>query len=679
MASVAESLCSVGMNILPEPIWGPIGKEVYERTYSREKANGDNETWFDTIRRVVDGNCNFVSAKYIENGEKEELFDLFYNMRALPAGRHLWVTGIPGKQYVNNCWGAHWADSFSRHFTFTFERLMEGGGVGANYSNKYIKHYKPFRRTVDLHFVSSTEHKDYELFQPFISNQYSPNWTGNHVITDDREGWVKALEILLDAYYSDSEEPVTVVFDVSIIRPKGSRIRGFGGTASGPAALIEMLHNISKLLNTYHGQKPSSIICMEIDHEIARCVVAGNVRRSARMSIKHWADPDILDFINCKKGERSHWTTNISVAIDNRFFRSLKRQDENALKIMNIIAEGMLYNGEPGIYNIDKASEGEPSEAFTTNPCGEIAFSSPWEQCNLGHVNLGSFTEDQSGLYKAMRLMTRFLIRATYADIPDEEARQVIDRNRRIGVGFFGYHDWVVLQGVKFSESYTNKDIRRKLSKCYELVRKEARDYAFELRIPEPIKVTTVAPTGTIAKLPGVSEGIHPIFSPYFIRRVRFSTVDPRAVEQLRNFEKMGYPVEMDVYSANTKVVTFYIKDPLVEKVEKAGLPVDLVEGSRDIHLQDLLAVQAMAQECFADNAVSFTANIIQSEYTVNDIIEALKIYGPRVKGATVMIAEGYEQMPYERITREEWQAASYRTIGQADNDCESKGACPIK
>lgn len=665
---------------LPEPVWGPIGKEVYERTYSRVKANGENETWAETVARVVEGNLNLVDSKFIESGEREELLELIHNFKLLPAGRHLWVSGVPGRQFINNCWNSHWGEKFSRHFCFAFERLMEGGGVGANYSNKYIKHYKPFKRSVDLHFVCSPEHKDYESLQYLLSKDYSSNWTGSHTISDDREGWVESLRILLDSFHDeDSEDPVVLVFDVSIIRPAGARIKGFGGTASGPLALVKMLTAMANKINAYKLNKPSSLLCMELDHEIGQCVIAGNVRRSARMSMKHWQDSDIFDFIQCKSDGQSHWSTNISVVIDNNFFRRYKKKDEHAVAVMQAIAFGMLHNGEPGIYNIDKASEGEPSEAFTTNPCGEIAFSSPWEQCNLGHVNLAAYADDPSGLYKAMHLMARFLIRATYADIPDEGARKVVDINRRIGVGFLGFHDWVTLQGKKFSECWHDKDIRHKLSKCHDVVRKEARDYAFQLRIPEPIKTTTVAPTGTIAKLPGAGEGMHLIFALFFKRLVRFSTVDPAQKAKLDYYRSMGYEVEKDVKSANTEIVTFYVKDALAEKLEQKGLPLNLLESSADVHLEDQLAVQAMIQECYADNAISFTANIIKEEYTIDDIMKALEVYGPRIKGMTLMPEfSNIPQMPMQRITKEEWERFHLRSVGQAELECRN-GACPIK
>lgn len=667
--------------VIPQPNWGPIGKDVFERTYSRAKPNGTKESWEDTVNRVVQGNTKFVDAKFIEPNEADELFNLFYNFKAIPAGRHLWVTGIPGRQFISNCWNSHWWPEFSRHFAFMFERLMEGGGVGSNYSNKYLKQYPAFKSPVELHFVCSPTHKDYAKLKTLLSNDYSHEWTGTTSIADTREGWVSALSKVIDSVFLD--EKVTVIFDLSQIRAEGEPIKSFGGTASGPVPLATALRNIAAKLNEFIGKKPTSILCMEIDHEIGSCVIAGNVRRSARMSMKHWKDDDIFDFLTCKNLDkdgvaRAHWSTNISVVVDNQFFRKLKERDPLAKKISRLWAKGQLMNGEPGFYNISKASEGEPSEAFTTNPCGEIPFSMPAENCNLGHLNMAAFVNDQSGFLKAARLMTRFLIRATFADFTDPEAKKAIHTNRRIGVGLFGFHTWLVTQGIRFSESHEKPEVRKFLRKAYEVIRKEARDYAFMLRIPEPIKVTTCAPTGTIAKLPGETEGIQSVIAKYFIRRVNFSTLDPIQAAALAEYTKKGYTIEDSAYTPNTKVVSFYVKDPIIDKVIAAGYNEEIVEVASEIDLEDMLAVQAMIQEEFADNAISFTINFDKDKKRVGDLIRALKIFGPRLKGTTMMpTISNRPQMPYEAITKEQYLAAKITEVGQVEADCIN--GCPVK
>src|SRR5690606_12830219 len=116
---------------------------------------------------------------------------------------------------------------------------------------------------------------------------------------------------------------------------------------------------------------------MEIDHAIAKCVVSGGNRRSARMAIMHWNDPQIQDFIHVKETTGEHWTTNISVELDERFFVGLNRGYVWNRHLLREIAAGMLTNGEPGFWNSSYSNLGEPNEVISTNPCGEIALE-PW-------------------------------------------------------------------------------------------------------------------------------------------------------------------------------------------------------------------------------------------------------------------------------------------------------------
>lgn len=697
------------ITIETEVKWGPIGQEVYERTYRRVKENGEYEEWADTVRRVVEGNTNLVPDRYIEAGERYKLFELIYNFKAIPAGRHLWVSGVPGRQFLFNCHRAAFTDNLTDHFTFTFDELMKGGGVGANYSLRYIEGMPALTSKVDLHIVCDPEHPDYEELKNagVLSTEYSHKWDGCLRVSDDREGWVQALEITLGAFaFTLPVSPTTIVVDVSIVRERGSRIRGFGGTASGPLALALMLRNVANIGNRVAeaGRQFSSMECMEIDHAIAECVVAGNVRRSARMSIKSWRDPDILAFIECKLDASQHWSTNISVEIDDDFLLALKKKSHklhnHAQEVYRRVVAGMLENGEPGFYNISLASEGELGDVGSTNPCGEIALE-PWENCNLGHINVNAFVDDFEGSKEAFRLMARFLIRATFGDIPNPLQKEVVERNRRIGVGFFGFQGWLNRQGIVYSSSHSNRYVRKTLRDWKATVDKAIAHYCHELRIPRCIKGTTLAPTGSIANLPGESASGQTIYAPWFARLVRFSADDPKVAE----YAAEGYEVEDCIYSPNTKVVKFYVEDPLVQQVIDAGYDPEIVEGANDVSLGDMLAVQAMFQECYADNAVSFTVNVEPdkqqrlnlkkqiaqgvdayalkigpaSDETVDAAAKTIIHYLPHLKGTTIMVDGSRPQAPLQRITKEEFDQAEYeKEFGQGELACGPVG-CPIK
>ena len=682
------------MTTLPaQPAWGPTGREVYERTYSRKKADGTPETWLETVTRTVDGNLALVPEQYHNEGERDALIELFYNFRAIPAGRHLWMSGVPGRQYLFNCHHAGWDTTDpARHFTFMFRQLMMGGGVGANYSSEYVSQFTLYQ-PVDLHIVCDPDHPDYAEVQPYISPMYAWDWTGSIDVEDSREGWAEALRLVVENALVMRPAMAPLVLNLSNVRHRGALIKTFGGVASGPGPLAKLLNDVAQTLSEswrasafseFGSIHPAldTTTAMNIDHAIATCVVSGNVRRSARMSIKSWRDSDIFDFIHCKEDQQHNWSTNISVEVDDEFWTAVEypeahRQGDHATAVLRAISDGMLRNGEPGLYNRSLAQQGEVGQVSSTNPCGEIALEE-WENCNLGHINLDAFASDPQQAEEAFRLMARFLVRATFGDIPDEGQREVVLRNRRIGVGFFGYAGWVAKRGVKFSESHKDYATVAWLGAWAEAVRDEARKYAFQLRIPEPVKTTTVAPTGTIAKLAGRSEGLHPIYARYFIRRIRYAADDPQ-VDLLR---ATGHNVVPDIYAPNTAVVEFITKDTLVDEVMALGLdPDEYVQSADEVSVRDMLQVQAMVQNVYADNAVSFTINVKPDSLMPEDLMGLLLRVGPDVKGTTVMVDGTRELAPYERLTHAEFLERSIYGVTVDDSydpDCAS-GACPVR
>lgn len=656
--------------------WGPIGKDIYQRTYSRTKGDGTQETWQDTVLRVVDGNLALVNRKFHEPGERERLIELIYNMDMIPAGRHLWVSGVPGRQFLYNCHSAAWSrKDLAAHFTFTFEELMKGGGVGSNYSSKYIEMYPPIFSKVNLHVVCNPDHPNTDELAGMLSKDFDHYAQERFVVDDSREGWSAALQEVLLAAWHGKDSPLIV--DVSMLRERGAALKSFGGKSSGPGPLVIMVKKISELLSSKVGKKLTSLDMMAIDHQLATCVVSGNIRRSARMSIKHWADPDVTEFINCKHDSESHWSTNISVEVDERFFQAIRRGEEKAKLVLKEVAKGMHKNGEPGFWNSSLAAVGEVEYPFTTNPCGEISFEG-WENCNLGHINLERFSDSDEKAKEAFRLMTRFLMRATFGDVMNPYQKAVQDRNRRIGVGFFGFHPWLIYQGVSFSGSHHNREIRNKLKSFRHTCRDEARRYAFQLRISEPIKTTTIAPTGTISLLAGTTSGCQPIFARHYKRLVNYASND----ENLKALTEQGHPMEESVYTPSTKVVTFFCKDPLVAECERRGIDVTLIEDQQEISISDHLAVQAMLQDEYADNSISYTINFRDTVVSVDEVMNALKVHLPHLKGTTLMPEnESRPQTPFQRITAEVFEEAEKKGIGRvSDKEMEClNGVCPVK
>lgn len=665
------------------PKWGPIGEQVFKRTYSRKKEDGTNESWSDAVLRIVDGNLSLVDSKFIEEGEREKLIELLLEFAALPAGRHLYASGVKGRQFLFNCHASGWdVKEPSAHFSFLFDQLMQGGGVGANYSNRYMQTLPEVCSFVDLHIVCNAEHPNHHEFADLLSAHKGERPAEHILIEDTREGWVDAVDLLIKRAFTKGAKENSLVFDVSAIRARGLPLKTSGGVSCGPGPLVSMLTDLAKQVNGCVGRRLSSVDAMTMDHILAACVIAGGKRRSSRMSVKSWMDSDVFEFINCKREDGAHWTTNISVEVGDDFFKAYRNRESvlhtHARDVMRAIILGKRNNGEPGVWNRSLAAQGErePEKMYCPNPCGEIGLHE-WENCNLGHINMEHFAKSSAKeMYEAFRLMSRWLVRATFGDIPQKRQREVVDRNRRIGVGFFGFHGWLALNGIKYSECWSRLDVIDVLKNCRNTVLHEAYRYSQMLGIPTPVKTTTIAPTGTIAALCGATTGPQSMMAPWYKRLVRYSTLD----SELAVKRDEGYEVFADDDAPNTDIVVYWCEDPLVAKVRAAGLdPSTILEGQYELTFEDSLKVQAMLQDHYADNAISYTINLKPEMMPTEEAMEEqLMALLPRLKGTTVFPDKSRKNAPIQPITKEQFDAhIGRKEVAQVEDDC--KNGCPIR
>jgi len=688
---------------MTEPNWGPSGQIVFERSYSRTQPDGTKETWYETTDRVIKGNLGLVygTPDTWNNTVKLEydmLKSMMDNFQIIPGGRHLWASGVQGRQFLFNCHVSHWNEKITDHFDFTFMRLMEGGGVGTNYSSKYIDRYDAPKRELKVHIVCDPSHPDYQKMKDagVISTDFSHEWAGAFQVGDSREGWSEGMCDLINTYFIDDVKHYDRVYNVTGVREEGRPLVSFGGTASGPLPLAIMLQEISEIINKRAAQqeKLNPIDMMEIDHSMACCVVSGGNRRSARMSMVAWDDPYIMEFINCKQNTGKHWTTNISVVIDDKFISNLEQdmiQTENnlpvsgAYQVYKAAVTGMLRDGEPGFWNYSLSQHGEIAEVVCTNPCGEITLQE-WEACILGHVNMDAFAPtvdnpgwDFDGMVQAHQLMTRFLIRASFGDKADPKQQAMVNSNRRIGVGHFGVAGFLNKLGIKYSQAPKGNFYPNLLRQLYTVVKNESMDYAFQLRVPAPVKNTTMAPTGSIAKLPGVTEGAQTVYAKYYERRIQFSTINH--AEKIQEHIDAGYDVEDSIYAANTKVIKYLVKEKLVQEVEDLGYNADeIVESQDELSLEDMLAFQEMYQSNYVDNAVSYTANIPEGKYTVEETMSIIAKFLSKLKGTTIMMDGTRAQAPYTRLSRAQYESLAGLKLVEDSTDEEcATGACPIR
>lgn len=658
------------------PKFGPIGHDVYRRTYSRPMEDGTNEGWYDTVRRVFYGNAELdPSLDPVEVSREIELANEF---KLMPAGRHLWVTGIPGVpgEGRRNCWRAPVGAVLKDHAEFLGGMLMIGGGVGANYSESYLVNSRPVH-PISLTITCSREHADYGLVKAAAGVSFRDDVIGT-VIPDTREGWVWAWGHLFDAATISYGAGQILVYDVSNIRKVGDEIKTFGGTASGPAPLVSSLVGMADVLYRAVGRRITGLELMDCDHAMASAVVAGGARRSARMSIKHWRDSDIFEFIHCKADHMHHWTTNISVEVDDEFFAAVDEHEPHAIKVLTEVVAGMYRNGEPGFYNSSLASIGEIGDVRATNPCGEVPLEEG-ESCNIGSVDMNAIGTDDEEMLEAFGLMAKFLLRQTLTPMTNPISSEVESRNRRIGTGFLGFQGWAAAHGIRYSDSHKSQLLRDKLTMFAEHLHRVVGEYADSLGVPRPIKDTAIAPNGTISQIGGTGPGAHATLARHCIRNVRYTTGDPRIQEAIDR----GLTVEPCIYAENTWVVSYPMADPLVEQYDPS-----LIEQIDEVSVWDQFAVLAMITETFcgvAGNGVSFTASFDPHTTSPSDLYVAVREWLPRVKGMTVFPSMSRPQSPYIPITEAQYLSMTDKggtdtgDTGDEELACSISGGCPIR
>ncbi|MHA1337729.1 MAG: ATP cone domain-containing protein [Promethearchaeota archaeon] len=597
-----------------QPDWGPLGYITYKRTYARiiEEENRKEEFW-ETVRRVVEGcfsiqkeHCIKLSLPWSDKKAQksaQKMFEKIWNFKMLPPGRGLWMMGTEfiarhGSMALNNCGFASTEDidvKYTKAFEFVMDALMLGVGVGFDTkgAGKII-----IKKPKEGHF--------------------------KYEIPDSREGWVEALKLLLEAYFLGKQVPE---YDFSKIRPAGEPIRGFGGIASGPEPLKKMLKSIQEILESRIGQPIKSVDIVDIMNLIGKCVVAGNVRRSAEIAL---GDPTDLEFILCKQDKEklySHrWASNNSV-----FAR--KGLD------YSFIAEQIAVNGEPGVFWLENARaysrmgrdpDYKDKKAAGVNPCGEQTLES-FELCCLvetfpsRHDSFEEFKETLKYAYLYAKSVT--LVNTHW-----KETNAVMLKNRRMGISQTGIIEAFVKHGRRTMLEWCDKG--------YEYLKKLDEKYSNWLCVPKSIKITTVKPSGTVSLLPGVPPGIHYPHSEYYIRRIRLSE-NSDLIEPLK---KAGYPIEKDKYSPNTVVVEF----PVHEKYfERSKFDVSIWEQAQNA---------ADYQKYWSDNQVSITITFKPEE--AKEIKYLLECFEDKLKSVSFLpITEhGYEQPPYEKITKEEYE-----------------------
>lgn len=611
------------------PGWGfpmggnnTLGEWAFYTKYSRVKADGTKERFYEALRRVIEGMYSIQKDHALANRlpwseakahrSAEEAYDRAFAGKWSPPGRGFWMMGT---EFVNgrgdssalqNCGFLSTkfiGSELAEPFVTLMNMSMLGIGVGFD--------------TLGAGSVT--------LYQPVRENPRA--W----VIEDSREGWCKSVEKLLVSYFSPNH--YRPVFDYGNIRPKGSPIKGFGGTSAGPEPLMRLHKMLDGLLSNREGQLLTSSDIVDIMNMIGKCVVAANVRSSAEIAL---GDPFDKQFLALKD-----WRVNPErMGPDGWGYTSNNSVVTETGTDLSHLAEGIALNGEPGIYWMDVVrSHGrlgdyndKDKRAMGVNPCGEQPLEDH-ELCTLvetyptNHRNLEDYCRTLKFAYLYGKSVT--LLATQWP-----RTNEVMIRNRRIGTSMTGLAQFVDERGWA--------ELKRWQNEGYQVIREWDEIYSEWLGVRESVRVTTVKPSGTVSLLFGVTPGCHwPKESGYYVRTVRESANNP-IVPVMR---AAGYRIEPNRMNPDHGVVIY--------------LPVigPEIRPERDVSVWEKVSLAAHCQAHWSDNSVSVTATFdpVTESGHIGPILNA---FDGRLKSLSFLPDTPgiYDQAPYIRVSAAEWQ-----------------------
>jgi ribonucleoside-diphosphate reductase alpha chain len=392
--------------------------------------------------------------------------------------------------------------------------------------------------------------------------------------------------------------------DYSVYRPEGSPIARTGGLASGPLPKMQMLN------------------------EIGRRVMQGGSRRSAIYASLNWAHEDAEKFLTIKdwnnypvgtsgltladvKQQDFNFPapldmTNISLNYDDAWLNSPDRH-LNPTFLKNV--EQALRTAEPGFsFNF-----GDKQNETLRNACTEVTSADDSDVCNLGSLNMGRIDTLQEFI-ATIELATKFLICGTLkADLPYERVALVREKNRRLGLGLMGVHEWLIKKGYRYE---VTPELRNWLAAYKTVSDATSREFADDLSISRPVANRAIAPTGSIGILAGTTTGIEPLFAVAYKRRY------------LKGQNDWHYQYVVDGTAQ--------------ELIERYGADPDNIESAVDLaaDFERRIAFQADVQD-FVDMAISSTINLPEWGSDLNNpdkvagFAESLSRYAPRLRGFT--------------------------------------------
>ena len=589
-------------NYLPTDYQAFIHTSRYARWLEKEQRR---ESWSETVERYMD---NVVRKIAGDDSYINQIRDAILSLDVMPSMRAMMTAGAAADRdniCMYNCSYLH--VDHPHAFDEAMFILLCGTGVGFS---------------VERQFISKL---------PEVPELFNSDTT--IVVKDSKEGWAKSYRQLLALLWA-GEIPQ---WDVTRVRPAGSRLKTFGGRASGPAPLVDLFNFTVATFKNAQGRQLTSLECHDIMCFIGQIVVVGGVRRSAMISLSNLSDDRMR---HAKSGQ--WWNEAAHRALANNSVSYTEKPDSETF-MREWLALVESKSGERGIFNREaskkqaaKYGRRDPEHEFGTNPCSEIILRSG-QVCNLTEVVVRA-TDSLEDLERKVRLATILgTIQSTYTKFP--YLRKVWQRNteeeRLLGVS---------LTGVMDNPLMTTKN--KGLDKTLEHLRKIAVTtnalWADRLGINHSTAISCNKPSGTVSQLVDSASGIHARHNDYYIRTVRGDNNDPLTTMM----KDQGIPAEPCVFNPETTTVfSFPMKAP-----HKAVTRNDMTAVEQ-------LETWLMYQRHWCEHKPSVTCTVRDDEWL--EVGAFVYKHFDEMSGVSFLPHSDhtYQQAPYQDCTKEEYQA----------------------
>ena len=621
-----------------------ISKSRYSRFLPDQHRR---EHWGETVDRYLNFMEKHLKEKYNHDiPNKVELKDAIVNLEVMPSMRSIMTAGKAldrDNTAGYNC--SYLPIDDPKAFDEAMYILLCGTGVGFSVEQQYVNQL------------------------PEVPDQLFNSETTIHV-SDSKEGWAKALRQIIALLYSGE----VAKYDLSRVRPAGTRLKTFGGRASGPAPLDELFRFAIGKFKGAAGRKLTSIECHDLLCKIGEVVVVGGVRRSAMISLSDLQDDRMR---SAKAG--SWWEQNGQRALANNSAIYTQKPD-----IGQFLHEWTsLYDshsGERGIFSRQasqnqamKNGRRDPDHEFGTNPCSEIILR-PYQFCNLTEVVVRAedSVDDLAAKIKIATQLGTYQSTLTHFPYLRKIWQKNTEEERLLGVSLTGILDneWM---GEVSATTASNLEHLRQVA-----VDANA-EYSSSLGIPQSTAITCVKPSGTVSQLVDSASGIHTRHSVYYIRRVRGDKKDP-----LTQFliGKGVYAEDCVMRPESTVVFSFPIKSPKGARTREALTALQHL----DLWMQ--------YQRHWCEHKPSVTISVKEDEWL--DVGAWVWRNFDEISGISFLPYDGgtYRQAPYEECSKEVYESLlatmpkgiSWDELNEAEDNVEgaqelacSAGSCEIR